>query len=232
MAIDADLYPVGLIIAGRPCLVVGGGQVAARKIAGLLTCGAAVTVVAPEAHLALGILARDGVFDRLRGPHLTVHLRPYEPGEAAGYRLVVTATGDPQVDASVFRDAEDAGVWVNSADDPDHCTLVLPAVTRDGPVTVAVSTGGSSPALASWLRSRIADALGPGLGSLASLLDDARQRIHARGATTETVDWSALLDGPLPRLVREGNLDEARLLIDSAVETAVETAPPVSSEPD
>jgi siroheme synthase-like protein len=220
MGIDADLYPVGLIIADRPCLVVGGGQVAARKIAGLLTCGAAVTVVAPEAHVALGILARDGVFDRLRGPHLTVHLRPYEPGEAAGYRLVVTATGD--------RDADDAGVWVNSADDPAHCTVVLPAVTRDGPVTVAVSTGGSSPALASWLRSRIADALGPGLGSLATLLDEGRRRLHARGASTETVDWSALLDGPLPRLVRDGNLDEARLLIDSAVETA----PPVSSEPD
>src|ERR1700689_3793703 len=104
MAIDADLYPVGLILADPPCLVVGGGRVAARKIAGLLSCGAAVTVVAPEAHVALGILAADGVFVRLTGPHLAVHLRPYLPGEAAAYRLVVTATGDPDVDASVARD--------------------------------------------------------------------------------------------------------------------------------
>jgi siroheme synthase-like protein len=220
MAIDADLYPVGLIVADHPCLVVGGGRVAARKIAGLLTCGAAVTVVAPEAHVAIGLLSQDGAFGRLTGPHLTVHLRPYDPGEAAAYRLVVTATGDPAVDALVYRDAVAAGVWVNSADDPAHCTFVLPAVTRDGPVSVAISTGGASPALASWLRRRVAEAMGPGLGALAALLDEARQRIHTRGASTETVDWEALLDGPLPALVRQGDLDGARVLLEAAIERA------------
>jgi siroheme synthase-like protein len=135
----------------------------------------------------------------------------------------VTATGDHSVDAAVHDDAENAGVWVNSADDPDHCTFVLPAVTRDGPVTVAISTGGASPALASWLRRRVAEAIGPGLAPLASLLDDARQRIHSRGASTETVDWEALLDGPLPGLVRLGNLDEARLILQAAVDGATPT---------
>jgi siroheme synthase-like protein len=220
MGIDAHLYPVGLLVAGRPCLVVGGGRVAGRKIASLLSCGAAVTVVAPEAHVAVGLLAGQGAFDRLVGPHPVVHLRPYRAGEAAQYRLVVTATGDPVVDALVFRDAEEAGVWVNSADDPDHCSFVLPAVTRHGPVTISVSTGGSSPALASWLRRRIADAVGPGLGPLAVLLDEARRRIHARGASTETVDWETLLDGPLPDLVRRGDLAEAQVLLDGAVESA------------
>lgn len=220
MGIEADLYPVGLIVADRPCLVVGGGRVAARKIAGLLSCGAAVTVVAPEAHVAIGILAQEGAIARIQGPHLNVHLRPYRPGEAAAYRLVVTATGDPSVDAAVHRDAEDAGVWVNSADDPDHCTFVLPAVTRDGSVSVAISTGGASPALASWLRRRVAETIGPEIGQLATLLDDARRRIHARGASTETVDWEALLDGPLPTLVRRGKLDEARLLLDAVVDSA------------
>ena len=220
MGIDADLYPVGLIIAGQRCLVVGGGRVAARKISSLLGCGAAVTIVAPEAHVAMGLLAGEGVFDRLRGPHPELHLRPYRPGEAAGYRLVVTATGDRDVDALVYRDAEKSGVWVNSADDPEHCSFVLPAVTRDGPVTVAVSTGGSSPALASWLRRRIAETIGPGLGPLATLLDDARGQIHARGASTETVDWESLLDGALPELVRQGKWDEARRLLDAAVESA------------
>jgi siroheme synthase-like protein len=204
--------------------VVGGGPVAARKASGLLDCGAVVTVVAP-----------DVCDDMARLAPLTVARRPYVAGEAAGYRLVVTATGIAAIDGAVYADAEAAGVWVNSADDPDHCTVVLPAVTRDGPVTVAVSTGGSSPALASWLRSRIADILGPGLGPLASLLDDARRRVHARGASTETVDWSGLLDGPLPDLVRDGKLDQARLLIDSAVDAALDSAvgsdPPVSSEP-
>jgi precorrin-2 dehydrogenase/sirohydrochlorin ferrochelatase len=233
MAIDADLYPVGLLVAGRPCLVVGGGRVAARKIAGLLACGAAVTVVAPEAHVALGLLAADGVFARLTGPHLAVHLRPYRAGEAAAYRLVVTATGDPSVDSSVYRDAEKAGVWVNSADDPDHCTFVLPAVTRHGSISVAVSTGGSSPALASWLRRRVDETIGPGLGPLASLLADARARIHSRGASTETVDWDALLDGPLPDTVRRGDLDEARRLIAAAIDTATPApSTPAPSPPD
>jgi siroheme synthase-like protein len=220
MGFDADLYPVGLLVADRPCLVVGGGRVAARKIAGLLHCGADVTVVAPEAHVALGLLARQGAFERLSGPHLKVHLRPYRPGEAADYRLVVTATGDPSVDATVYRDAEGAKVWVNSADDPDHCTFALPAVTRAGPVTVAISTGGASPALASWLRRRVAEAMGSHVAALASLLDDARGRIHSRGASTETVDWEALLDGPLPQLVRQGNLDGARAILDAAVDSA------------
>ncbi len=220
MGIDADLYPVGLIVAGQRCLVVGGGRVAARKISSLLQCGAAVTVVAPEAHVAVGLLAREGAFDRLAGPYPEVHLRTYRAGEAAGYRLVVTATGDPDVDGLVFRDAEEAGVWVNSADDPDRCSFVLPAVHRDGAVTIAVSTGGSSPALATWLRRRVADAVGSGLGPLARLLDDARGRIHARGASTETVDWQTLLDGPLHDLVRSGKTDEAREVLDRAVDAA------------
>ncbi|HEY7947627.1 MAG TPA: bifunctional precorrin-2 dehydrogenase/sirohydrochlorin ferrochelatase [Acidimicrobiales bacterium] len=220
MGIDADLYPVGLIVAGQRCLVVGGGRVAARKIGSLLRCGAAVTVVAPEAHVAVGLLAGEGAFDRLVGPYPEVHLRPYQAGEAARYRLVVTATGDPGVDGLVFRDAEEAGVWVNSADDPGHCSFVLPAVHRDGAVTITVSTGGSSPALATWLRRRVADALGPGLGPLAALLDDARGRIHARGASTETIDWQTLLDGPLPDLVRQGKVAEAQELLDRAVDSA------------
>jgi siroheme synthase-like protein len=220
MAFDALVYPVGLIVAERPCLVVGGGPVAARKIAGLLACRADVTVVAPEAHVALGILAREGIIDLLEGPHLKVHLRPYRRGEAADYRLVVTATGDPNVDATVQRDAEAAAVWVNSADDPDHCTFVLPAVTREGPVSVAVSTGGSSPALASWLRDRIAECLGPGVGELATLLDEARVRIRERGASTESLDWRALLEGPLPELVARGEIEAARRLLDAAVDRA------------
>ena len=220
MAIDPPLYPVSLILADRPCLVVGGGRIGARKIAGLLEAGAAVTVVAPEAHTALGLLAAEGLLERSDLPPLTVHLRPYEEGEAASYRLVVTATGDPAVDGAVHRDAEAAGVWVNAADDPEHSSFVLPAVARDGPVTVAVSTGGSSPALAGWLRRRLAAGLGPGVAALAVLLDEARAAIHERGGSTETVDWAALLDGPLPALVDEGDIGAARLILDAAVASA------------
>lgn len=204
------LYPVGLVVSGRPCLVVGGGPVAGRKIGALVRCGAAVTVVAPEAHRAMAVLAGDGTLEELTGPPIDLQLRPYRRGEAAGFRLVVTATGVAAVDRVVRLDAEAAGVWVNSADDPDNCTFLLPAVHRDGPVTVAVATGGASPALAAWLRRRVADALGPGLGDLAELLEEARGRIRARGVSTESIDWTGVLEGPVPGLVAEGRMDEAR----------------------
>jgi siroheme synthase-like protein len=185
--------------------VVGGGPVATRKAAGLLDCGAVVTVVAPAVCEAMARLAP-----------LTIERRPYARGEAGAYRLVITATGIGEVDGAVCADAEAAGVWVNSADDPAHCSFILPSVHRDGPVTLAVSTGGRSPALASWLRRQFAAQSGPGLGQLAELLGRARQRLHDDGASTESVAWSALLDGPLPALVRAGRFDEARALVEAA----------------
>jgi len=191
--------------------VVGGGPVAARKARGLLDCGAVVTVVARQLSGPMAELAG--------ATELTVEQRAYRPGEAAGYRLVVTATGVADVDAGVFADAEAAGVWVNSADDHDHCTFILPAVHRDGPITVAVSTGGRSPALATWLRARLAVQAGPGLGQLAELLTEARAQLRATGRSTEEVDWASLLNGPLPSLVLEGRFDDARSLIADALGT-------------
>lgn len=191
--------------------MVGGGPVAARKARGLLDCGAVVTVVARQLSGPMAELAG--------ATELTVEQRAYRPGEAAGYRLVVTATGVADVDAGVFADAEAAGVWVNSADDHDHCTFILPAVHRDGPITVAVSTGGRSPALATWLRARLAVQAGPGLGQLAELLTEARAQLRATGRSTEEVDWASLLNGPLPSLVLEGRFDDARSLIADALGT-------------
>jgi len=208
------LYPVALNVAGRACLVVGGGPVAAGKVAGLVRSGAAVTVVAPAVVEAVEALSTP---QNAPGPGtVTVDRRPYRSGEAAGYRLVVTATGIPEVDAAVAADAEAAGVWVNSADDPDHCSFYLPSVHRDGPVTIAVSTGGASPALATWLRRRAGQQLGPELGTLAVLLEEARRRLQTAGRRTDSVDWRALLDGPLPQLVRDGQTDEARRLLAEA----------------
>jgi siroheme synthase-like protein len=202
--VDAPLYPVGLVVAGRPVLVVGGGRVAARKVADLVACDARVTVVAPEVVPALA--------DR---PEVSVERRPYRPGEAAAYRLVVTATGDRAVDQQVFEDAEAAGVWVNSADDPDRCSFTLPAVVRRGPVVVGIATGGHSPALATWLRRRLGDELGPEVAVLAGLLGEARSRVRAAGRSTEDLDWQALLDaGLLDVLVTEGEA-AARARIDA-----------------
>ncbi len=211
VAHGSRLYPVSLVVAGRRCLVVGGGAVAARKARGLLECGASVTVVAPEvvpevADRATGPAGGDGTGV---APGLTVLRRPYRSPEAGGYRLVVTATGIPAVDHRVFLDAEAAGVWVNSADDLDNCAFLLPAVHRQGPVTVAVSTAGASPALAQWLRARVAELVGPDTGVLAGLLDEARTAVKGSGRSTEALDWPAALGVVVP-LVREGRVEEAR----------------------
>jgi len=198
-------YPVSLDVRGRQCLVVGGGPVAARKAAALLECGAEVTVVAPDISPAMAGLEP-----------ITVVRRPYRRRDLDGAALALTATGHPEVDGAVYADARAAGIWVNSADDLEHCTFTLPAVHRDGPVSVAVSTGGASPALASWLRTRVAAEL-DGVGQMALLLSEARARVKAAGRSTEDIDWAALLDGPLPDLVRQGQIDEAIALIDGAI---------------
>jgi siroheme synthase-like protein len=201
-------YPVSLDVTGRACLVVGGGRVAARKARTLLECGALVTVIAPSLAPEMEELS-----DRLQA----VERRAYAGGDAARFRLVVTATGRFDVDGAVHDDAEAAGVWVNSADDRAHSSFILPAVHRDGAVTVAVSTGGLSPALSSWLRDRLAAACGENAGALAALIGEARERLRRAGRPSDSVDWAALLDGPLIDFVRAGDWDNAQAIVTAAV---------------
>ncbi len=176
------LYPVMLQVAGRRCLVVGGGRVATRKVEGLVGAGAEVTVIAPE------------IDPTIEGLPVGIERRPYRTGDVAGFRLVITATDDADVNAAVYDDAERAGVWVNSADDIDHCSFTLPAIHRDGAVTVAVSTDGQSPAFATWLRDRVREALPVGLGEVSAVLAAERRSLHDRGETTEGLDWVTRID--------------------------------------
>jgi siroheme synthase-like protein len=200
-------YPVSLKVSGQSCLVVGGGRVAARKARALLDCGANVTVIAAAVSDDMEALVPNLVaFER----------REYAKGDAAAFRLVVTATGNPEVDGTVYEDAEAAGVWANSADDPTRCSFILPAVHRDGAVTVSVSTAGLSPALASWLRTRLAAEAGGGLGVLAQLLGEARASLKQAGLSSESVDWAPLLDGPVLQLIRVGKIEEARAQVRAA----------------
>ena len=201
-------YPVNLVVDGRPCLVVGGGAVARRKADGLLECGAAVTVVAPE------------VDPELAARPVRVERRPYRRGEASGYRLVIAATGDPQVNQAVFDDAEAAGVWVNAADDPLRCSFTLPSVARRGPLQVAVSTGGQSPAMAAWLRRRIEADLGGEYELLLSLLSEARATIQKAGRSTEDVDWLSALDSNMLELIRAGDIGKARERLEACLSSS------------
>ena len=195
-------YPVNLVVDGRKCLVVGAGAVAARKAAGLLACGAEVTVVAPEAGEEILAWAAAGA--------LRYDQREYQSGEVAGYRLVVAATDVSGVNHLVFRDAEQAGVWVNTADDPAACTFTLPSVVRRGPLTVAVSTGGQSPALAAWLRRRLESEVGDEYRVLLELLAAEREAIKADGRSTEHVDWHNALDSNMLELIKAGEIGKAR----------------------
>ncbi len=172
-------YPVVLDLTDVPVLVVGGGQIAARKAVGLMEAGATITVVAPDVVPELVALAS------------RVVRRGYEAADIAGHRLVMTATDHPEVNRAVADDAQRAGVWVNSADDPSNCSFILPAVARRGPVVVAVGTNGSSPALARHLRDQIArDVLSPEVEQAALELARQRDDLHASGISTETVEWA------------------------------------------
>jgi precorrin-2 dehydrogenase/sirohydrochlorin ferrochelatase len=206
MPVEGPQYPVNLNLAGRPCLVVGGGAVAHGKVLGLLAVDAVVTVVAPA--VVDGIVALEGV---------AVQRRAYEPGDVLGQRLVITATDDADVNRRVYLDGEAAGVWVNSADDPVNCAFTLPAVVRRGPVTVAVSTGGTSPALASWLRDRLAAELGPEYEELVRLLAERREALRSAGTPTEGLNWREALDSGMLELVREGRIAEARELLQACL---------------
>jgi siroheme synthase-like protein len=199
MPLAAPGYPVNLIVAGLPCLVVGGGPVAARKAAGLVACGARVHVIAPEVDAEVRVI--EGV---------TWENRPYRAGDVSAYRLVMTATDDAEVNAAVFADGQRAGIWVNSADDPDHCTFTLPAVSRRGPLTVAISTGGHSPALAAWLRRHVDEEMGEEYETLLSLLSDERERVRKKGVSTEGLDWQSALDSDMLALIRAGQVQQAR----------------------
>ena len=205
---DGPDYPVVLDMVGRRCLVVGGGPVAARRVRGLLEAGVVVTVVAPRVVSAIEELASEPNGDQ--PAPVDVELRPYRHGEAGRFDLVVTATGDPVVDRSVVADARAAGVPVASATGDTPGTLRLPAVLRRGRVTVAVSTGGASPALAVWLRDRIAASLPAGLETVAGLLEEARSEVRASGRATDSVDWATLLEVHVLPLVEAGRVDEAR----------------------
>ena len=198
MPVDAPQYPVNLIVAGRPCLVVGAGSVALRKIEGLVACGADVTVVAPA------------VDNAIRSLPVRVETRPYARPEAGDYRLVIAATDDAETNRMVFEDAEAAGVWVNSADEPASCTFTLPSVIRRGPILVTVSTGGHSPAMATWLRRRIEDDLGEEYVVLLGLLSEMRAAIKAEGRSTEGLDWLSALDSNMLELIRAGDVAQAR----------------------
>jgi len=195
-------YPLFLEMKGRPCLVVGGGQVAQRKVEGLLAAEAAVTVVSPDLTPGLATLKKEG---RIRHRQ-----REYQQGDLEGFSIVVAATADKATNARVAQDARAGGALVNAVDDPASCDFILPSVVRRGEVALAVSTGGLSPALARRLREELEAYLSDDFAPLVELLAEVRGDLRARGVSVDAEAWQRAIDGRLRELLGAGRRAEAR----------------------
>jgi siroheme synthase-like protein len=198
-------YPVNLVVAGRRCVVVGAGRVAARKIKGLLAAGARVHVVAPQLDGEVRALVDAGA--------VTVDEREFQPSDLEGAWLVTTATGVREVDHAVFVAGEERGVWVNAADDPANCSFTLMSVVRRGDIVVTIGTNGRSPALATWLGDHVRTEMGPEYETLLELLADERESMRSGGRSSETADWRQALDSGILDLIRAGRVPEAKELL-------------------
>lgn len=207
-------YPVNLVVDGRRCVVVGGGRIAARKVEGLLGAGAIVHIVAPE------------LLDELRAARdegrLTVVERPFQPDDLDGAWLVTTATGAPAVNRAVAAAAENRRIWLNAADEATSGSFTLMSVVRRGDLVVAVGTGGRSPALATYLKDRVAREMGPEWGVLLDLLSEARERLRDEGASTDAVDWRRALDSGMLDLLRDGRTAEAKELLQACLSSSLD----------
>ena len=195
-------YPVNLVVEGRRCVVVGAGRIVARKIAALLDAGQTCTSSPPTRRPRYAAWADAGT--------LELADRKFEPADLDGAWLATTATGDPDVDHAVFSAAEDRHIWVNAADDPENCSFTLMSVVRSGDLVVTIGTGGRSPALASWLKARFADELGPEYATLLDILSEAREELRASGRSSEDADWRQALDSGMLESIRAGRVDEAK----------------------
>ena len=195
-------FPIFLKLKNRRCLVLGGGVVAERKIAGLLEVGAAVTVISPDVTETIARWSKGTIIELIA--------RRYQSGDLSGYELVFAATGDADVNAAVSEEGRRLGVWVNAADDPTHCDFILPSVLRRGQLTVAVSSGGGSPALARTIREELEMHLSQEYEQLATLAAEARAEAHKRSLSIPFETWRRALSGDVRQYLMRGEVARAR----------------------
>jgi siroheme synthase-like protein len=220
--VETPFFMTCLNLRGRRCLVVGAGAVGLEKIEGLLAAEADVHVVALQALPEVEELAREG--------SLRLELRAYETSDLEGAFLVFAATADTDLNVRVFRDAEARSMLVNVVDVPPLCNFIMPAIARVGPIAIAVSTRGASPALAKRLRSEIAESYGEPYARLAELLNDIR--VWARETLPTYQDRKLFFEAivhadPDPiELLRRGDERAVRELIAAHVRAAESAGTP------
>jgi precorrin-2 dehydrogenase/sirohydrochlorin ferrochelatase len=207
-------YPLLLNLAGKHCLVIGGGEVALRKVAGLLDAGALVTVIAPRITAAM--------------PAGTVLLRrEFQQDDLDGAWLAFAATDDPEVNALVAREGERRRLWVNVVDDPAQCSMIIPAVFKRGALRIAVSTAGASPTLARQIGRELEQRYGPEYGELVELLWRLRRAFESNPAASRVPNslrrhmWESVLRLPLLDLLRAGEQQHAINLAEEVIRRVV-----------
>ena len=200
---EVTYYPVFLKVSQKKCVVVGGGRVAMRKVKALLEYGADVEVVSPCLCPELMALAESGAIAAVK--------REYREGDLKGAFVAIAATDNVDINRRLVAEARRSAVLVNVVDDPGNCDFILPSYLRRGDVTVAVSTGGRSPALARRIRSRLEEEIGEDYALLADLIGEVRSELRQRGIRVEGDDWQKALElDVLLDLLRRGEKEKAR----------------------
>jgi uroporphyrin-III C-methyltransferase/precorrin-2 dehydrogenase/sirohydrochlorin ferrochelatase len=214
-----DLLPIFLDVRNRLCLVIGGGEVASRKVALLREAGARVRVVAPALAEALQALRETGAIEVREGP--------FAPEDLEGAWLVVAATGDRAVNARVSELARARGTPVNVVDQPELCTFVVPSIIDRSPVVVAVSTGGAAPVLARLIRARLETLLPATYGRLAALSAAFRERVkaHFPRPLDRRKFWERVLQGPVAEMVFSGREPAAHRALEALLESTPRDGP-------
>lgn len=196
-------YPIFLDINGKKCVVVGGGQVALRKVRALLDHGGQVEVISPNLCPELSRMAEQGQVHALR--------RNYAEGDLAGSVIAVAATDDGQANAAVHKEAKARGILINSVDDPQRSDFIAPSYLRRGDVTIAISTGGMSPALARKIRTELEKDLAKEYAPLARLVGEVRSQLKDKGVVVSADDWQRALDlDNLTRILQTRGAEEAK----------------------
>ena len=196
-----DYYPTFLNLAGKKCVILGGGTVAQGKIAGFRDAGAVITIISPDATAGIQRAAQNG--------HVQWLERKYQPGDLTGAFIAVAATNVWHVNREIYDEAEKLGVLLNVVDDPDLCTFIAPSVVKRDPVTLAISTGGASPALARKLRETLANHPALEWADLAGVLSRARREVKERRVAIDPDRWQCCITQELLSLVQGGREEEA-----------------------
>jgi len=208
LTMDNRFYPLFIDLRDRLVVVVGGGMVAWRKVEALCRAGARVRVIAPE------------VVERIEQDEgLEVVRRGYEPGDLDGAWLVIAATDDEETNVAVSRDAESRRVFCNVVDQPGLCSFIVPSVVEKGPIKIAISTGGVSPALSKKMRIRIGKLLGDEYSILALIMGRIRPIVLSGegGHEDRKRIFEVLIDSELLDAIREHNRDRAEQILFEAL---------------